>query len=140
MLLLWSAGCAAYVWAVASRPGHLGHVELSVLWMYWQPALPPLLMLWLWGAAVRRMTQLAVDYEQCFAAKDRKYLLDGAEVQKVRRRGQLVTTGPQLMAPGKGGRARLERAARFCRQGPAQQGKGQQHALRRPLQQAASHE
>lgn len=54
-----------------------------VLYVFFQPVAPPLLMLWLWGAAVKRFAALNVDYETCFAARDRRFLLSGEEIQKV---------------------------------------------------------
>ncbi len=81
----WCCFCSLYIVSTARQ---LGIVESGILWTFWQPFIPPLLMLWLWGHAVKRMEQRGVEYQQCFPMKDRKFCIDGAEIQRVRTRAQ----------------------------------------------------
>ncbi|KAL6751081.1 EXS family-domain-containing protein [Haematococcus lacustris] len=79
-VLLWCLGCSLLV---AKSLPQLHRTAHHILYLHFQPMLPPLTLLWLWGAAVRRFTSLGIDYESCFIAKDRRYLLPGHDIQKV---------------------------------------------------------
>lgn len=82
LVRLWLVACAiTLMWCQA----RLHPVARHVLVLYVQPVLPALLMLWLWGAAVKRFTSLGIDYESCFATWDRRFLLPGEDIQWVRK-------------------------------------------------------
>lgn len=50
-------------------------VTLHLFHLYYQPLLPPIFMLFLWGIAVRYFEDHGIQYELCFGKEDRKYLL-----------------------------------------------------------------
>jgi hypothetical protein len=78
---LWSCACLALVcWLHASLNGEAQHLFV----MFFQPFVPPLLMLWLWIANVRHWELSRIDFESCFSSKDRKLLPSSRDVFKVR--------------------------------------------------------
>lgn len=80
LLAAWIVACSLLSFSLSYRlqPG-----ARNVLWLYFQPLVPPLLLLWFWGSAVKRFTAMGIDYETCFAAKDRRYMLSGQDIQQV---------------------------------------------------------
>ena len=94
MCTLWSCACLALVyWLHASLHGNAQHLFV----MFFQPFVPPLLMLWLWIANVRHWELARVDFDGCFSTRDRKLLPSRGDLFKVR---CSLTTGFGLGAPG----------------------------------------
>lgn len=56
----------------------VAHVEL--FYIYFQPLLPVLIMLWLWGINVRYFERTGVRYDVCFSSKDQKFLLNSRQI------------------------------------------------------------
>lgn len=79
LLAAWCACCILIIVRIASQ---LDDTSRHILFLHFQPVLPPLAMLWLWGAAVRRFNALGIEYEACFAPKDRRFLLYGSDIQQ----------------------------------------------------------
>lgn len=78
---VWFLFCGL-VTVVALRSTDVAHTE--VFYIYYQPLLPVLTMLWLWGINVRYFERTGVRYDACFSSKDQKYLLDSREIFQVR--------------------------------------------------------
>eukprot|EP00200_Dunaliella_tertiolecta_P018303 CAMPEP_0202397092 /NCGR_PEP_ID=MMETSP1128-20130828/389_1 /ASSEMBLY_ACC=CAM_ASM_000463 /TAXON_ID=3047 /ORGANISM="Dunaliella tertiolecta, Strain CCMP1320" /LENGTH=440 /DNA_ID=CAMNT_0048999977 /DNA_START=228 /DNA_END=1547 /DNA_ORIENTATION=- len=59
----------------------LPSIAQQAILVNFQPVVPPIVMLWLWGARVKGLQADGVEYELCFAAKDRKHLMPGEDIQ-----------------------------------------------------------
>lgn len=70
----WCAVCTIYVLRMAN--GLPGVVQQAILAGV-RPVVPPLVMFWLWGLTVRQFKAWGVEYELCFAVRDRKHLMSG---------------------------------------------------------------
>lgn len=53
---------------------HLNQAQVQLLWTFFQPAGPMLLMLVLYAQSVRYFEQHHIPYEECYADGDRRYL------------------------------------------------------------------
>lgn len=56
---------------------------LDVLYVFFQPFCPCLLMLWLWTLNVRHFESVPINYKVCFAPPERRFLLPFAKLIKV---------------------------------------------------------
>lgn len=56
----------------------------KLLWTFFQPLAPPLLMLWLWMHTVQYFELKNIQYAACFAPKHRKYLVPHTAIYQVR--------------------------------------------------------
>jgi hypothetical protein len=79
-LALWTSFCLAGIAFCARR---VSEEQLGLLYLYYQPLVPMLAMLWLWAAAVRFFEMRSVKYEVCFSAGDQKHLLPGRSLFQV---------------------------------------------------------
>ena len=73
----WFVVCGLVIVATLRR-SDVAHVEL--FYIYFQPLLPVLTMLWLWAINVRYFEWTGVRYDVCFSAKDQKYLLRSRQI------------------------------------------------------------
>lgn len=73
---LLGLGTAKY-WA------HLNKQQRELYFLYYQPFLPMLAMLWLWGTAVRFWERRRIRYDVCFSAEDQRYLLRSGQLFQV---------------------------------------------------------
>ncbi|KAI3436190.1 hypothetical protein D9Q98_002245 [Chlorella vulgaris] len=55
----------------------------DLYFLYYQPFLPMLSMLWLWAVAVRVFEQRRIRYEVCFSAEDQRFLLRSGQLFQV---------------------------------------------------------
>ncbi|KAG2444639.1 hypothetical protein HXX76_001383 [Chlamydomonas incerta] len=55
----------------------------DLLLVYFQPMVPVVFALWLWAHNVQRFHALGIEYDMCFSAKDRKYLLSSGELYRI---------------------------------------------------------
>lgn len=78
ILSLFCAGCAVYATKVAQQ---LPNTAQQAILVNFQPVVPPIVMLWLWGARIKGFQADGVEYELCFAPKDRKHLMPGEDIQ-----------------------------------------------------------
>eukprot|EP00887_Chlorella_sp_A99_P004134 scaffold23.g4134.t1 len=74
------AGLAAACVAML-RTASQAYVDLFFL--YYQPFLPLLAMLWLWGLNLRFFERCGVPYQMCFPARDRAFLLPSSSVFQI---------------------------------------------------------
>ena len=77
---VWFLFCGL-VTVVTLRSTDVAHTEL--FYIYYQPLLPVLTMLWLWGINVRYFERAGVRYDVCFSSKDQKYLLNSRQIFQV---------------------------------------------------------
>ena len=77
---VWFLFCGV-VTVCTLRSTDVAHLEL--FYIYYQPLLPVLTMLWLWGINVRYFERIGVRYDVCFSSKDQKYLLHSREIFQV---------------------------------------------------------
>lgn len=73
----WFLVCGLSIIATL-RKSDVAHVEL--FYIYFQPLLPVLTMLWLWGINVRYFERQGVRYDVCFSSKDQRFLLNSREI------------------------------------------------------------
>ncbi|KAI7841272.1 hypothetical protein COHA_005045 [Chlorella ohadii] len=73
---LLGLGTAKY-WA------HLNKQQRELYFLYYQPFLPMLAMLWLWGTAVRFWERRRIRYDVCFSAEDQRYLLRSGQLFQI---------------------------------------------------------
>ena len=73
----WFIVCGLSIVATL-RKSDVAHVEL--FYIYFQPLLPVLIMLWLWGINVRYFERTGVRYDVCFSTKDQNFLLNSREI------------------------------------------------------------
>eukprot|EP00983_Pelagomonas_calceolata_P019366 608430-Pelagomonas_calceolata.AAC.2 len=78
ILSLFCMACAMYTMRVVQQ---LPSIAQQAILVNFQPVVPPIVMLWLWGARVKGLQADGVEYELCFAAKDRKHLMPGEDIQ-----------------------------------------------------------
>ncbi|KAF8070926.1 PDIL2-2 [Scenedesmus sp. PABB004] len=73
----WSGLCALLVlrWARALDAQHV-----ALLYTYWQPLAPPLLMLWLWARAVEHWEAAGQPYDACWPEAERRWLPPAREL------------------------------------------------------------
>jgi hypothetical protein len=57
--------------------------DYELFYIYYQPLIPVLAMLWLWGIVVRYFERNTVKYNVCFSSKDHKYLLNSRQIFQV---------------------------------------------------------
>lgn len=61
----------------------LNAISLPPFFIYFQPLLPALLMLWLWVLNLHYFERNSVDFEACFSSRDRKSLVSSGDVAQV---------------------------------------------------------
>lgn len=76
--------CALIVMRAAHQAG--------LFWLYYQPLLPAVAMLWMWAAAVRFFEGRVIKYDVCFSPQDQKYLLPSRSIFQVGLQFALVCT------------------------------------------------
>ena len=77
---IWFLLCGM-VTVAALRSSDVAHTEL--FYIYFQPVLPVLTMLWLWGVNVRCFEKYGVRYDVCFSNKDQKFLPNSRQIFQV---------------------------------------------------------
>ncbi|KAG1680778.1 hypothetical protein FOA52_008111 [Chlamydomonas sp. UWO 241] len=78
--LAWCAACALCAGLCVPRMEDAA-VDLAIV--YFQPLLPPLLMLWLWAHNTGCFEDAKLPFEECFALKDRRYVISSGDIQKL---------------------------------------------------------
>ena len=58
-------------------------MQAGLFWLYYQPVLPAVAMLWMWAAAVRFFESRAIKYDVCFSARDQLHLLPSRSILHV---------------------------------------------------------
>lgn len=66
----------------ASLPALPKHAK-AVLWTFYQPLVPPLLMLWLWAHNVAVFENRHIPYASCFAEQDKRFCPTHSELLRV---------------------------------------------------------
>ncbi|EFJ43538.1 hypothetical protein VOLCADRAFT_96344 [Volvox carteri f. nagariensis] len=79
-LAAWCCGCLL---AVSYYVPIVNRIARELLLLYFQPLIPVVTALWLWGHNVQRFHALGIEYELCFSAKDRKLLLSHGEIYQI---------------------------------------------------------
>lgn len=77
--LCWAAAGSLLFWIAPSLPAG----ATDALFIFYQPMLPMLLMLWLWTVVVAFFEKYYVRYDACFAAEHLKFLLSAADLARV---------------------------------------------------------
>lgn len=80
MFTVWCVLCALVVVAMLQFSTE---ADYDLFFIYYQPLIPVLVMLWLWGIAVRFFERKAVKYDVCFSSRDHKYLLNSRQIFQV---------------------------------------------------------
>jgi hypothetical protein len=70
--------CISYVMLLS---GTLHPTAQHAMLVILQPAVLPIILLWLWGARLKGFRASGIEYELCFAARDRKNLVPGEDIQ-----------------------------------------------------------
>ncbi len=79
----WGALHALLGLGTAKYWAHLNKQQRELYFLYYQPFLPMLAMLWLWGTAVRFWERRRIRYDVCFSAEDQRYLLRSEQLFQV---------------------------------------------------------
>lgn len=84
----WAAAALLSTALCAAATAYLSATSLdaqanSLLVLYFQPFLPPLVMLWLWSLNIRYFERKQVDYDLCFGPRERKFLPSHAALQSL---------------------------------------------------------
>ena len=58
--------------------------QAGLFWLYYQPLLPAVAMLWMWAGAVRLFEARSIKYDVCFSARDQPRLLPSRSIAQVR--------------------------------------------------------
>jgi hypothetical protein len=85
-------------WPSLSRHGK------EVLWTFYQPLVPPLLMLWLWGHLVWTCETQRIHYTSCFAHHHQRYCATHSEILRVRPAPTTLVTAAHQQRAGQGQR------------------------------------
>jgi hypothetical protein len=85
----WGALHAVLGLGTAKYWSHLNKTQRDLYFLYYQPFLPMLAMLWLWGTAVRFWERRRIRYDVCFLSEDQRYLLRSGQLFQVRWGGPL---------------------------------------------------
>lgn len=80
----WGALQAALGLGTAKYWAHLNKTQRDLYFLYYQPFLPMLAMLWLWGTAVRFWERRRIRYDVCFSPEDQRYMLRSSQLFQVR--------------------------------------------------------
>lgn len=80
----WGAVQAVLLLGTLRYLHRLSEPNRDLWFLYFQPPLPMLAMLWLWAAAVRLFERRRIRYEACFAADHQRFLLRSAQLFQVR--------------------------------------------------------
>jgi hypothetical protein len=80
--LLAGAGAAAAT-ATAILLRHLDGEAVGLFYLYYQPLVPAVAMLWAWAAAVAMFEARAIKYDVCFSAADQQRLLPASALYQV---------------------------------------------------------
>lgn len=76
--------------------GLLTRLQQDAYFLYYQPFMPMLAMLWLWALAVRIFERRRIRYEACFSPEDQRHLLRSTQLFQVGSRA--VQAGPRMHA------------------------------------------
>lgn len=79
-LLITAAWTSLCVVLVLQHSKALDKRHVQLLWTYFQPLGPPLLMLWLWAQAVAHFEQRHIAFEACFPALERRWLAPSSHI------------------------------------------------------------
>ena len=69
VFFVWNSGCIA---VVVHLIGQIPEASTDVLYVYYQPAVPIVVMLWLWGVNVGFFQRAGIEYESLFGAEERR--------------------------------------------------------------------
>jgi hypothetical protein len=73
----WSTLCVVLILQYSKA---LDKPHAQLLWTYFQPLGPPLLMLWLWAQAVSHFEQRHIPFEACFPETERRWLAPSKDI------------------------------------------------------------
>jgi hypothetical protein len=73
----WSSLCVVLILQYSQA---LDRPHVQLLWTYFQPLGPPLLMLWLWAQAVSHFEQRHIAFEACFPEAERRWLAPSRDI------------------------------------------------------------
>jgi hypothetical protein len=79
-LLITAAWSSLCVLLILQHSQVLDKRHVQLLWTYFQPLGPPLLMLWLWAQAVAHFEQRHIAFEACFPESERKWLAPSRDI------------------------------------------------------------
>ncbi|PRW59731.1 SPX and EXS domain-containing 1-like isoform X1 [Chlorella sorokiniana] len=79
----WGALHAVLGLGTAKYWSHLNKTQRDLYFLYYQPFLPMLAMLWLWGTAVRFWERRRIRYDVCFLSEDQRYLLRSGQLFQI---------------------------------------------------------
>lgn len=79
----WAALQVALLLGTLRYLGVLRKGQQDLWFLYFQPFLPMLAMLWSWATAVRVFEQRRIRYEACFSADDQRFLLRSGQLFQV---------------------------------------------------------
>ncbi|GMH43680.1 hypothetical protein BSKO_11602 [Bryopsis sp. KO-2023] len=77
----------AYSWKLVSDAGH------DLVYIYFQPLVPVLLMLWLWGVNVGYFETSGIKYDALFGNEERRFLLRGDQIFELAAAATTLTSG-----------------------------------------------
>ena len=63
--------------------GAVSESQLELFYLYYQPCIPFLFMLWGWGVNVLYFERTGLKYDLCFEESERQYLLPGSDILKI---------------------------------------------------------
>lgn len=80
--LLACVGAAAAM-AAAVLLRYLDGEAVGLFYLYYQPLIPSVAMLWAWAAAVAMFEARAIKYDVCFSTRDQQKLLPASAIYQV---------------------------------------------------------
>jgi len=63
--------------------GAVNESQLELFYLYYQPCVPLLFMLWGWGVNVLYFERTGLKYDLCFEESERQYLLPGSDILRI---------------------------------------------------------
>lgn len=79
-MALWLSINGGLAVAVLTTLRLVSKAEQDIFFLYYQPFLPMLAMLWFWGINVRYFERHHVRYDNCFSTEDQRYLLRSGQL------------------------------------------------------------
>jgi hypothetical protein len=80
---LWAALQCALLLATLQHFTVLRKAQRDLYFLYYQPFMPMLAMLWFWAAAVRIFERRRIRYDVCFSPEDQRHLLRSGQLFQV---------------------------------------------------------
>jgi len=102
----WLVACSVALAYALPRLDAEGH-SAKLLWTFFQPVAPPLLMLWLWSRTVGYFEARRISYAACFSLRDQRRLPSAAGLRQVG--GGRGCIGHPVVIVGMGGGASARR-------------------------------